>query len=122
MPRVRSREDMKIGVRIRALREEVGLTQSGLGELLGLTFQQIQKYEKGTNRVSSSSLIVIAKALNTTPSVLIGEKEPADWEPEEFNLDAYRLARSLSALPPPFRKAVDHLIQTMNDHMPKSKK
>jgi transcriptional regulator with XRE-family HTH domain len=58
-------EDIEIGQKIRALRLERGLSQSGLAEGIGLTFQQVQKYEKGTNRVSAGRLQKIADMLNT---------------------------------------------------------
>ena len=58
-------EDVEIGRKIRALRLQRGLSQSGLGEGIGLTFQQVQKYEKGTNRVSAGRLQRIADILNT---------------------------------------------------------
>jgi transcriptional regulator with XRE-family HTH domain len=58
-------EDLEIGRKIRALRLERGLSQSGLAEGIGLTFQQVQKYEKGTNRVSAGRLQRIADMLNT---------------------------------------------------------
>ena len=58
-------EDVEIGRKIRALRLERGLSQSGLAEGIGLTFQQVQKYEKGTNRVSAGRLQRIADILNT---------------------------------------------------------
>jgi transcriptional regulator with XRE-family HTH domain len=57
-------EDLEIGRKIRALRLERGLSQSGLAEGIGLTFQQVQKYEKGTNRVSAGRLQRIADMLN----------------------------------------------------------
>src|SRR3954469_17262749 len=57
-------EDVEIGRKIRALRLERGLSQSGLAEGIGLTFQQVQKYEKGTNRVSAGRLQQIADLLN----------------------------------------------------------
>jgi transcriptional regulator with XRE-family HTH domain len=56
-------EDIEIGRKIRALRLERGLSQSGLAEGIGLTFQQVQKYEKGTNRVSAGRLHRIAEML-----------------------------------------------------------
>ena len=58
-------EDVEIGRKIRALRLERGLSQSGLANGIGLTFQQVQKYEKGTNRVSAGRLQRIADVLNT---------------------------------------------------------
>jgi transcriptional regulator with XRE-family HTH domain len=56
--------DVEIGRRIRALRLERGLSQTELGNLLGITFQQIQKYEKGANRVAAGRLQRIAEALD----------------------------------------------------------
>jgi transcriptional regulator with XRE-family HTH domain len=57
-------EDVEIGRKIRALRLERGLSQSGLAEGIGLTFQQVQKYEKGANRVSAGRLQRIADLLS----------------------------------------------------------
>jgi len=57
-------EDVEIGRKIRALRLERGLSQSGLAEGIGLTFQQVQKYEKGANRVSAGRLQRIADLLH----------------------------------------------------------
>lgn len=57
-------EDIEIGRKIRALRMERGLSQSGLADGIGLTFQQVQKYEKGANRVSAGRLQRIAELLN----------------------------------------------------------
>jgi transcriptional regulator with XRE-family HTH domain len=47
-------------------RRAISMTQANLGEKLGVTFQQIQKYEKGRNRVSAARLFEICKALNVT--------------------------------------------------------
>jgi len=56
-------EDVEIGRRIRALRLQRGMSQSQLAEAIGLTFQQVQKYEKGANRVSAGRLQRIADVL-----------------------------------------------------------
>jgi transcriptional regulator with XRE-family HTH domain len=56
--------DVAVGARIRLLRKVRGLSQQALAEAAGVTFQQIQKYEKGSNRVSASMLVEIAGALN----------------------------------------------------------
>src|SRR4030095_13781595 len=56
--------DVHVGARIRLRRSLLGLSQTTLAEARGLTFQQIQKYEKGTNRVSSSRLVDLANALD----------------------------------------------------------
>lgn len=52
--------DRHIGARIRMRRNQLGISQSALGEHLGLTFQQVQKYEKGMNRVGGSRMAQIA--------------------------------------------------------------
>lgn len=56
--------DDHIARKIRALRKERGLSQTELGNMLGISFQQVQKYEKATNRVSCSTLWNIAEALD----------------------------------------------------------
>lgn len=56
-------KDVEIGQRVRASRRATGMSQEALGEALGLTFQQIQKYEKGTNRIGAGQLEEIAKIL-----------------------------------------------------------
>ncbi len=58
--------DIHVGQRIRARRKEVRVSQEKLAEQLGLTFQQVQKYEKGSNRVSASKLFEIAKTLSAS--------------------------------------------------------
>jgi transcriptional regulator with XRE-family HTH domain len=64
--------DMEIGARIKAFRKTNRLNQTELGEKLGVTFQQVQKYEKGTNRVSVSAFITICKTLGIEPMDVIG--------------------------------------------------
>ena len=58
--------DRHVGLRIRMRRKELGVSQERLAEALGLTFQQVQKYERAANRVSASKLYEIARALNTS--------------------------------------------------------
>jgi transcriptional regulator with XRE-family HTH domain len=60
--------DLHVGSRIRLRRKVLGVSQESLAADLGLTFQQIQKYERGTNRVSASKLYEIARSLQTTTS------------------------------------------------------
>jgi len=55
--------DMHVGARVRMRRRFIGMSQQTLAETLGLTFQQVQKYERGSNRVSASKLYEIARAL-----------------------------------------------------------
>lgn len=58
--------DRIVGQRLRWRRRELKLTQEQLGEKLGLTFQQVQKYEKGVNRISAGRLFEVAQALGIT--------------------------------------------------------
>lgn len=57
------RLDVAIGQRIRERRRAVGMSQQTLAELVGVTFQQVQKYERGANRISFSRLIEVGDAL-----------------------------------------------------------
>ncbi len=56
--------DLHVGARIRSRRRQLGLTQEALAEAVDLTFQQVQKYERGANRVSASMLWEIAQKLD----------------------------------------------------------
>jgi len=60
--------DRHVGSRVRMQRILMKMSQEKLGEALGLTFQQVQKYEKGTNRIGASRLQQISKTLNVPPS------------------------------------------------------
>jgi transcriptional regulator with XRE-family HTH domain len=62
--------DQLIGRNIRFYRIENGLSQTGLAESIGVTFQQLQKYENAANRVPASRLIRIARALNVPVPIL----------------------------------------------------
>lgn len=76
--------DIALGRNIRLRRKSLGMSQSALGEAVGLTFQQVQKYERGKNRVSFSKLAGIATALQCRIADLIegledgGDAEPGD--------------------------------------------
>jgi transcriptional regulator with XRE-family HTH domain len=60
--------DVHVGTQMRRRREALGISQGRLGRHLGLTFSQIQKYEKGTNRIGAGRLYQIATFLGVTPS------------------------------------------------------
>jgi transcriptional regulator with XRE-family HTH domain len=75
--------DVAVGARIRLLRKVRGISQEALGTQLGVSFQQVQKYEKGTNRVSASMLTYIAKVLGVPVAELFGENSPASGTLDE---------------------------------------
>ncbi len=72
--------DLHVGGKIRMRRKILSVSQEELGDALGLTFQQVQKYERGANRVSASKLYLIARALKTTTSFFFPDDEPGDDE------------------------------------------
>lgn len=69
--------DMAVGARIRLTRKARGVSQQALAEVVGLTFQQIQKYESGANRVSASKLAEIASFLRVPLPELFGTDSAA---------------------------------------------
>jgi transcriptional regulator with XRE-family HTH domain len=70
--------DRHAGARLRMRRMMVGMSQEKLGAALGVTFQQIQKYEKGANRIAASRLQQIARILQVPPSFFFDEAPAAD--------------------------------------------
>ena len=78
--------DAHIGQKIRTRRNLLGLSQTELADSAGITFQQIQKYEKGTNRVGASRLQQFSQALGVPPSYFfdglptVGKRAPAPSE------------------------------------------
>jgi transcriptional regulator with XRE-family HTH domain len=65
--------DVAVGGQIRSRRRALSLSQTQLAQALGITFQQVQKYERGANRVSASMLVKIAAKLETTVAALVEE-------------------------------------------------
>lgn len=83
--------DLHVGARVRMRRKFLGMSQEGLAEIIDLTFQQVQKYERGSNRISASKLYEISKALKTPVSYFFegyGENEAVEGfsesESEQF--------------------------------------
>ena len=70
--------DIAVGKRVRGRRILMGLSQERLGDDLGVTFQQVQKYERGANRVSASRLYEISKVLDVPPSYFFEEVMESD--------------------------------------------
>ncbi len=94
--------DKHIGQKIREARSKKGFTQEKLGEHLELTFQQIQKYEKGANRVSASRLYLISKFLNQPLTYFFNE--PEEHWPETPDKDFITWLAFYNQLPKFMRK------------------
>ena len=75
--------DIHVGSRVRLRRMMLGMSQEKLGENLGITFQQIQKYEKGTNRIGASRLQHIARVLSMPVSYFFEGAPGLAQTPEE---------------------------------------
>jgi transcriptional regulator with XRE-family HTH domain len=69
--------DVMVGLRLRDFRKAKGYSQSDLAVKLGVTFQQVQKYERGANRISASMLVKAAKAIGVAPGQLLPEGQAA---------------------------------------------
>ena len=103
--RVTNHLDTEIGQRLRQARLVENLTQDGLAQKLGISFQQVQKYENGTNRVSSSRLWTVSRVLGLPISYFYDNLDDAHIpeavnESEERLPDsAIRVARMLNEMP-----------------------
>ena len=92
--------DKRVGACVRAARVKAGLSQSKLAVELGITFQQLQKYEKGKNRIAVSTLLLIADALSLPvqsffDSVERQATDASDW-PDLLSKDNIRLIQAFS--------------------------
>ena len=102
--------DVEVGQRIRIQRLAAGLSQSELAERIGVTFQQVQKYEKGMNRVGAGRLTKIARVLNVSVGSFFDGRETIEQVALQ-GLDApleamaqpyaYRLLRAYASIPDP---------------------
>lgn len=77
-PRSTTPVDQKIGARILAARRAKGLTQTDFGELIGVTFQQVQKYENGANRLNGSRITRVTEVLGVTVNWLLTGADEKD--------------------------------------------
>ncbi len=97
--------DIHVGARIRLRRTLLGMSQEKLGDAVGLTFQQIQKYEKGTNRVSASRLYQFGQTLNVPVSFFFDGLDSPSIGPVTDDRLMLETARALSQLSEPTRRA-----------------
>lgn len=96
--------DRVVGSRVRLIRTARGFSQSRLAEDLGITFQQVQKYEKGTNRISASRLFEISRLLGVSVPDLYKGADDAAIEPLAGPVEAlpslldHKIIRALSRI------------------------
>lgn len=124
-PRTKSPQsvDSVVGGKIKARRIALKKSQSELAAAIGVTFQQIQKYERGLNRISLSRLIAICEALNVKPEFFIGDstahKNSREIEFFSMSADAIQLVQSYSKISDSkLRKQILKLAQSLSgDHL-----
>jgi len=121
--------DLHVGGRIRALRNLNEMSQEELGEALGVSFQQVQKYEKGMNRVSGGRLLQIAATLGCDASYLL-ENAPTNGKPVKHvdrdgalsvtalddlarNHVGIRLVKAYLGLPPKLKVALTEMAEKL---------
>jgi len=108
--------DARLGARLRGWRERRGLSLPDVAEEIGVSYQQLQKYEAGRNSLSVARLVRIADLLDVPPLALLDEvsrnKTGADSDALQRNGERYRLRKAYFALPEPVRLAVLRLIET----------
>ncbi len=96
--------DSHVGNRVRMQRILLKMSQEKLGEALGITFQQVQKYEKGVNRISASRLQQIAQFLNVPPSFFFRMRRTVRLPPRLPEVSRIsRLLNMLWIFSPPLR-------------------
>jgi len=118
--------DIHVGKRVRQRRWLIGMTQQKLGEMVGIKFQQIQKYETGANRVSASRLWDIGEAMDVPVSFFFegledatGSKAPqlATRVPADMlgDKEAMELIRSYYSIPENQRRRLFELARVLSD-------
>lgn len=122
--------DVHVGKRLRLRRSILGLSQEAIGKAIGVTFQQIQKYERGINRMGASRLYDFGRALNVPIAYFYegygdyvpmnaGELGAAEPEPEKFEHDDINSRETIEVMrayyrikSPAVRKRIMELIRT----------
>ena len=103
--------DSTVGIKIHELRVINGLSRQQLASEVGVTHQQLQKYEKGVNRVTIGRMVCIAKALNKPLSYFVDDAVEAPDEHQRMCIEVSR--NFLRIKEPANRAAVNHLIKTL---------
>ena len=101
------RADAQIGQAIRKRREDLGITQAQLGKAMFVTFQQVQKYERGQNRVAASKLLLAAEVLKCSIGELYGKPSTEQLPGSE------RLLRAWSRLDGRQRESVTAMLESL---------
>ena len=110
--------DRVIGMRIHELRLAMGLSRVQLAEQIGVTHQQLQKYEKGMNRICVGRLLSISKALRKSPSYFFNgiEDDEGDTLPTQHQRMCIEVSRNFMRIDnPTHQNAVNMLVRSLAD-------
>src|SRR5580698_8976771 len=120
MPKDSDPFDVRVGQRIRAYRLNRSLSQTALGEKIGVSFQQIQKYERGLNRIAIGRLKKIAAVFDTSITALLGEDTGCEAAVDKLLTDvlsrpyAMRMVWAFDAIDDANKRhALVHFVETM---------
>ncbi len=116
--------NLALGRRLIVLRQSQKMSQDRLGELLGVSSQQIYKYETGENRMSPERIHACASIFKVPVGYFYGEDETGEDETGEaqdrLNKDILTMANEILGLPPKIRKGLYSLSQIINEEFPPS--
>lgn len=111
--------DVHVGERVRRRRRAMGISQEKLGDLVGVTFQQVQKYEKGANRVSASKLFEISNVLQVPISFFFDGLASASPGPPisqaVHDPETSEIAEAVTRLPSRAKRAFRDLLLEVGD-------
>ena len=108
--------DLYVGRRLKLLRNQKHISQKELAQRLGVSFQQVQKYEKGLNRLPASRMLLICFALDISPNDLFKDlmsKEFPPKEPVEYTHQEVEILEMLRDLAPPLKNQVRQIVGTL---------
>lgn len=92
--------DVQVGARVREIRVRLGMSQTKLGEALGVSFQQIQKYENGSNRMGASRLVQVSRALGVSLETIFQDVQTSDVQvTPALDPEAAKVARDWARIP-----------------------
>lgn len=108
---------LMVGQNIKTLRAMTGISQTALAEQLGLTFQQVQKYETGMNRVSAPKLVMMAEIFNTPITTFFSHIDVAansnSKDLPSFSKQGLRAARLVDQMPPRLQGPAIRVLQSL---------
>jgi len=112
--------DKQVGHRVRSYRNAAALSQAELGEKLGVSFQQIQKYEKGVNRMSFNKAVAVSDVLHCTVADLAGQDGAVKLSSPLDGID-FKMMEEFNQFEPTLKPAVLTILRQINDGFKKRK-